>query len=54
VAEAWTYDQSLPEQGKYSITSESDLEKDVINLNGTFIRRPLIGGKAALTSPEAK
>lgn len=46
--EAWTYDASLPDKGKYSISSESDLEKDIINLNDSFIRRPLIGGRGAL------
>lgn len=41
--EGWTYLPSLPDSGLYSITAPSDFTKDIINLNGSFIRGPRAG-----------
>jgi len=41
--ETWTYDSSMPDFGLYSITVIADFSKDLINLNGAFIRGPRAG-----------
>jgi type II secretion system protein G len=41
--ESWTYNASEPEAGLYTISAAADFEKDLINLNGAFIRSPRAG-----------
>jgi general secretion pathway protein G len=41
--EAWTYNASTPEGGLYTISSTADFTKDLVNLNGSFIRGPRAG-----------
>jgi general secretion pathway protein G len=41
--ESWTYSTSAPEAGLYSISTSADFAKDLISLNGMFIRGPRSG-----------
>jgi type II secretion system protein G len=41
--EAWTYNASTPESGQYTISTTADFTKDLVNLNGSFIRGPRAG-----------
>jgi type II secretion system protein G len=41
--EAWTYNASTPEGGLYTISSTADFNKDLVNMNGSFIRGPRAG-----------
>jgi hypothetical protein len=41
--ESWTYLPATPEGGLYTISSTADFTKDLVNLNGSFIRGPRAG-----------
>ncbi|MDD8027762.1 MAG: type II secretion system protein [Acidobacteriota bacterium] len=41
--ESFTYSASTPESGLYTISTTADFEKDLISLNGSFIRCPRAG-----------
>jgi prepilin-type N-terminal cleavage/methylation domain-containing protein len=41
--ESWTYNTATPDGGLYSIGATADFDKDLINLNGAFIRGPRAG-----------
>ncbi len=41
--ESWTYDPANPNAGLYTIAASTDFDKDLINLNGSFIRGPRSG-----------
>jgi type II secretion system protein G len=41
--ESFTYDAATPEAGLYTISSSADFFKDLISLNGQFIRGPRAG-----------
>ncbi|MDD8024959.1 MAG: type II secretion system protein [Acidobacteriota bacterium] len=43
VRESFTYAAATPEAGLYTISSAADFEKDLISLNGAFIRGPRSG-----------
>ena len=43
VLESFTYDAATPEAGLYTISSAADFDKDLISLNGQFIRGPRAG-----------
>jgi type II secretion system protein G len=43
VVEAFTYASATPEAGLYTISSAADFEKDLVSLNGAFIRGPRSG-----------
>ncbi len=40
ILEGFTYSSSTPESGLYTISSEADFYKDLVMLNGQFIRGP--------------
>jgi general secretion pathway protein G len=46
VIEGWTYNAALPEGGLYAITTTADFERDLVSVNGSFIRGP----RAAVTT----
>jgi type II secretion system protein G len=41
--ESWTYNAATPEGGLYQITTTADFNKDLVNLDGSFIRGPRAG-----------
>ncbi len=41
--ESFTYTAATPESGLYTISTTADFEKDLISLNGSFIRGPRAG-----------
>ena len=41
--ESWSYSATTPEGGLYTIAAIADFEKDLVNLNGSFIRGPRSG-----------
>ncbi len=41
--ESFTYTAATPESGLYTISTTADFEKDLISLNGAFIRGPRAG-----------
>ena len=41
--ESWSYAPATPEGGLYTISATSDFAKDLVNLNGSFIRGPRAG-----------
>jgi len=41
--ESWTYDATKPDGGLYTISATSDFDKDLVNMNGSFIRGPRAG-----------
>ncbi len=41
--ESFTYTAATPEAGLYTISSTADFEKDLVSLNGSFIRGPRAG-----------
>ncbi|HOF83045.1 MAG: prepilin-type N-terminal cleavage/methylation domain-containing protein [Acidobacteriota bacterium] len=41
--EGWTYNDTTPDAGLYSIGATADFDKDLINYNGAFIRGPRAG-----------
>jgi type II secretion system protein G len=41
--ESFTYAASAPEAGLYAISGSADFEKDIVSLNGAFIRGPRAG-----------
>jgi type II secretion system protein G len=41
--ESWTYNASTPESGLYTISTTADFTKDLVNMNGSFIRGPRSG-----------
>jgi type II secretion system protein G len=41
--ESWTYNPSTPESGLYTISTTADFTKDLVNMNGSFIRGPRSG-----------
>jgi general secretion pathway protein G len=41
--ESWSYAPATPEGGLYTISSTADFTKDLVNLNGSFIRGPRAG-----------
>jgi type II secretion system protein G len=41
--ESFTYTAATPESGLYTISSTADFEKDLVSLNGSFIRGPRAG-----------
>ncbi len=43
VLEGFTYAPATPESGLYTISTAADFEKDLVSLNGSFIRGPRAG-----------
>ena len=43
VLEAFTYAAATPEAGLYTVSASADFEKDLVSLNGSFIRGPRAG-----------
>ncbi|MDP2914039.1 MAG: type II secretion system protein [Candidatus Aminicenantes bacterium] len=43
VTEGWSYVDTAPDAGYYSISETADFDKDLINFNGQFIRCPRAG-----------
>jgi general secretion pathway protein G len=41
--ESWTYNATTPDSGLFTISATVDFEKDLISLNGSFIRGPRAG-----------
>ncbi|MGD0781604.1 MAG: type II secretion system protein [Candidatus Aminicenantales bacterium] len=41
--ESWTYNSATPEGGLYQIMATVDFNKDLVNLDGSFIRGPRAG-----------
>ncbi len=41
--ESWSYSATTPEGGLYTISAVTDFEKDLVNMNGSFIRGPRAG-----------
>lgn len=41
--ESWTYSESNPDAGLYTIAAPTDFDKDLISFNGAFIRGPRAG-----------
>ncbi len=41
--ESWSYLPATPEAGLYTINTTADFAKDLVNLNGSFIRGPRAG-----------
>jgi general secretion pathway protein G len=41
--ESWTYNVATPDGGLYTIGATADFDKDLVNLNGSFIRGPRAG-----------
>jgi type II secretion system protein G len=41
--ESWTFDTNNPEAGLFSVTGTADFAKDLVSLNGSFIRAPRAG-----------
>ena len=41
--ESWSYAPATPEGGLYTISATADFAKDLVNLNGSFIRGPRAG-----------
>jgi type II secretion system protein G len=41
--ESWTYNPATPEGGLYTISSTVDFNKDLVNLDGSFVRGPRAG-----------
>ncbi len=41
--ESWTYNAATPEAGLYQISTTADFNKDLVNLDGSFIRGPRAG-----------
>ncbi|MDD8024960.1 MAG: hypothetical protein PHI34_00480 [Acidobacteriota bacterium] len=41
--ESFTYTAATPESGLYTISTTADFTKDLISLNGSFIRCPRAG-----------
>ena len=39
-SEAWKYDPVAPQSGLYKLNSKEDLDKDLVNWNGSWIRAP--------------
>ncbi len=40
--ESWSYNPAAPEAGLFTIANSADFEKDLVNLNGAFIRGPRV------------